>query len=242
VVPAPIFLRLFALPDDQFGALAQRAQDHLPVAEGAELRAVDDPVIRSRRTLRRALARRVLGDMLGLAPAAVPIVRAGRGKPELSVPFVFNSAGRAELVAVACSRDGPVGVDIEAREPRFSAAVEGLLEGWMTSGLRRTFGRDGCAPFRAWTAVEAIRKASGDGIGLGNFRLTSCARAPAVIREEAQGEMRFWRLHQFTAPAGNAAGRSVVGSLAWPSSPDPSDRQIRLERLDAEETTDYLMG
>lgn len=192
--------------------------------------------------MRRALARRVLGDMLGVAPAAVPIMHARRGKPELSVPFVFSSASRAEQVAVACSRDGPVGVDIEAWEPRFSAAVEALLEGWMTSRLRRTFGRGSRAPFRAWTAVEATRKASGDGIGLGDFRLTSCAYAPAVIREQAQGEVRLWQLHRFTALAGNAVGRSLVGSLAWPHSPDPSDRQIRLQRLNAEETKAYLVG
>jgi len=242
VVAAPIFLRLFALPEDQFGALAHRAQDQLPVAEGAELRAIDDPAIRSGRILRRVLARRVLGDMLGLAPAAVPIIRARRGKPELLAPLVFSSAGRAEQVAVACSRDGPVGVDIEASEPRFSAAVEALLEGWMTPRLRRTFGRGSRAPFRAWTAVEAIRKASGDGIGHGDFKLTSYAHAPAVIHEQAQGEVRLWQLHRFTALAGDAMARSLVGSLAWPGSPDPSDREIRLQRLNAEETTAYLMG
>jgi phosphopantetheinyl transferase len=203
---------------------------------------MEGSAVQARRVMRRALARRLLGAALGIAPASVPIAYGPRGKPELPPPWAFSAASRGDTVAVAFSRDGALGVDLEALEPRLSPELEALVARWMRPSLRRSFGAGALAPFQAWTAIEAIRKASGDGIARGDFTLELLSSAPRVIREATVGAARYWRLHEFPVAGARASPRSLAGCLAWPCSGDPSSREVRLHRLTSEQTAACLCG
>src|SRR5690606_17107098 len=72
------------------------------------------PVDRDLATLAYAFHRLLLSAVLECAPADVPLGRDGRGGPVVAGVPVLTSLSHAEgLVAIAASRTGPVGIDIE---------------------------------------------------------------------------------------------------------------------------------
>lgn len=122
---------------------------------------------------RALVVRRHLAEVLGCDAATVVLGRDPVGKPYLATPAVplwFNTAGRDGLLAVATSRRGPVGVDVET-----------LAHCRDTAGLARTVFSPGEADWlerqpaelrplgfaRLWTAKEAVLKARGTGIAGG---------------------------------------------------------------------------
>ncbi|TAN54939.1 MAG: 4'-phosphopantetheinyl transferase superfamily protein [Magnetospirillum sp.] len=122
---------------------------------------------------RAAVVRRHLSEILRCDEGAVAIARSGNGKPYLTAPHAdlwFNTAGRDGLLAIAISRRGPVGIDIET-----------LAHCRDTAGVARTVFTAAEADWldrqppalrplgfaRLWTAKEAALKAHGAGIGDG---------------------------------------------------------------------------
>jgi len=82
---------------------------------------------RDRFVVRRGLLRRLLGDLLGLPPAGVPLVAAAQGKPTLAgaaatVAFNLSHSGATALFGLAPAGEGgiaaSIGVDIEAVDAR----------------------------------------------------------------------------------------------------------------------------
>jgi 4'-phosphopantetheinyl transferase len=116
----------------------------------------------------RVLLRRVLGDVLGVAPQQLAIAVQPRGKPyarDAALQFNLSHAGDALLVGWG-SR--PLGVDLE-RATRATHYVERLP-------LVRELSNVGLTPLAAFTLIEAALKADGRGLaGLRSLRLRHAA-------------------------------------------------------------------
>jgi 4'-phosphopantetheinyl transferase len=149
-----------------------------------ELAALLDPVERARRerylrdadrdrfTLGVALTRLAVGERLGIAPERVPLSRACRDCDEPHGPPVVDGGSAdaphlsvshsGELVAVAVSPHGPLGVDVEEDSGRIGGDIARML-------LAPGEAREGTLPGRAglltyWTRKEALLKSTGDGL------------------------------------------------------------------------------
>ncbi|MHB1462809.1 MAG: 4'-phosphopantetheinyl transferase family protein [Armatimonadota bacterium] len=129
----------------------------------------DDDQVRS--SISRAAVRWLLSERIGVHPSDLEILRNNYGKPYLPQHRIwFNASHSGELVAIALSSEGPVGVDVEA--------IRGQHSGMDIA--RRFFSSEECARLqcvpadhfastftRIWTGKEALVKASGCGIGHG---------------------------------------------------------------------------
>lgn len=122
------------------------------------------------------------------------------GKPSLDPPFGavhFNLSHTDGLVAVAVSRRGDVGVDVEstAREPDESTFTNLVLAPDELAEL------DGCADranrlLRIWVTKEAIAKAIGLGLSLPVNRIVLRGEPPRLIAlPEPHGPAGAWSLH-----------------------------------------------
>ena len=156
----------------------------------------------------REIARAVLGEMLGVAPGAVPIVREcehcgdpRHGRPRVAgggVAFSLSHSGPVGILAVAPDGDVRLGVDVEVVRPR--PHLGRLAERVLDPG---TLARFVAAPeterlgtfLRAWTAKEAYLKATGVGIATA---LRAVPAAPAG-----------WTVRALDAPPGAVAALAV---------------------------------
>lgn len=157
----------------------------------------------------RAALRKVLGEYLGLAPAAVPLRSSWKGKLELAdhrgPPLHFSVSHSGAMVLVAIS-PRPIGVDLEGpRQLRHALEV-----------AARTFARSelellarapaGTRPRRfleIWTAKEAVVKASGAGLpGLAGVEVTP---GPDGALAEAGTEDGRWAVRVFEPAPGYVA-------------------------------------
>ncbi len=175
----------------------QQILSDLERSEIARFRREDDQI---RSSLSRAAVRWLLSERTGVHPSDLEILRNNYGKPYLSQTRVwFNASHSGELVAIAFSTEGPVGVDVEA--------IRGQHSGMDIA--KRFFSVDECARLqcvppeqfaatftRIWTGKEALVKASGCGIGHGlehavldddwqpthgDYRLTWCDAADGYL-------------------------------------------------------------
>ncbi|WP_167285018.1 4'-phosphopantetheinyl transferase family protein [Marilutibacter alkalisoli] len=115
-----------------------------------------------------ALHRLVLGYWMGVAPEKVPLWRDSRGCPRVGMDGWHTSLSHADgRVAVAVSRLGPVGVDIELRGkaglmPELAERVCTPLEKLMIESLPEH--ARALALLRLWVRKEALLKAAGVGL------------------------------------------------------------------------------
>jgi 4'-phosphopantetheinyl transferase len=148
------------------GAIAGRAAEVIEVVELALPRRRADRRRAAAEGLRAELARRLGGD-------ATPVVleRSPGGKPRLAgaaPPVHFSLAHSRERALVAVSLGPPVGVDLEAVDPR--RPVEPLATRWFTEAEREQVlcagppGARVAAFYRLWVAKEACVKATGEGL------------------------------------------------------------------------------
>ncbi|HMC53720.1 MAG TPA: 4'-phosphopantetheinyl transferase superfamily protein [Gemmatimonadaceae bacterium] len=117
----------------------------------------------------RALVRSVLAERLHRAPADIVLSRTSAGKPVLDDSLHFNITHSGDLVLLAVSAAGPVGVDVERRRrvPRVAALEARWLTGQERSDFNRlrALGIDASDAFlRVWSLKEARLKALGVGI------------------------------------------------------------------------------
>jgi 4'-phosphopantetheinyl transferase len=125
------------------------------------------------RQVAHAALRIVLAGHIGLAEARRPFRAAPGGKPALvgplNRPLDFSLAHCATAALIAISRDGPVGVDLEAPRPiRIAEARRIALIDAATSlapGAALPDGPGDAGLLQAWTRLEALAKATGEGIG-----------------------------------------------------------------------------
>lgn len=136
--------------------------------EIARFRREDDQL---RSSVSRAAVRWILSQQTGQHPTELQIQRNNYGKPYLPEHRVwFNASHSGQIVAVAMSRQGPVGVDVEwirghkcgmdVARRFFSVEECGRLQCVTPEQFAAVF-------TRIWTGKEALVKASGCGIGHG---------------------------------------------------------------------------
>jgi 4'-phosphopantetheinyl transferase len=140
-----------------------------------------------------ALARTLLGDLLGEHPADVAVERhCGRcgsrehGKPRLadaSTGVQFSLAHSGDHVLVAMTRAGPVGVDVEQLKPMtdYRRLHRTTLTADEAVALRAAGGRP-LDFLRTWVRKEAVTKAVGTGVAtpFDSFAVTAPAK-PATL-------------------------------------------------------------
>ncbi|MEI2774694.1 MAG: 4'-phosphopantetheinyl transferase superfamily protein [Tetrasphaera sp.] len=127
----------------------------------AAYRRVED---RDRFRLRASLLRRVVGDILGIAPRDVPVDRscpgcgAQHGRAQIpGHPLHVSISKSADLAVVAVTALGPVGIDIERYAATVTDVAEHLLAPGETAGTPAEL-------LALWCRKEALVKATGDGL------------------------------------------------------------------------------
>lgn len=168
----------------------------------------------------RGLLRGLLGDVLDLDPAAVPLAYLPSGKPVLAgpgAPFHFNVTHTdGVLVLVAGLRR--VGVDVEC--VRAMDDAEGLVSRYFSAAEAEAFralpaAQRSVAFFRGWTCKEAVIKAAGATVGcLADFDVElDPARPPRVNAVRApQLTGPGWALTEWLALGNAAVALAVEGA------------------------------
>jgi 4'-phosphopantetheinyl transferase len=186
----------------------------LSPAEHARAARFGRDFLRQRYIIGRALLRSLLGNALGLAPNAVPIVRGAHGRPQLDgiKGIDFNVSHTQDMSLVGIARGARIGVDIERADREVNA--DGLSRKFLAVQERATLdphdaGQRRSRFLRYWTCKEAMSKATGDGISApfrtmelelgGNIRL---------VQGAAPYEPERWRLYAVDVPNG------YLGTLA----------------------------
>jgi 4'-phosphopantetheinyl transferase len=170
-----------------------------------------------------ALLRHLLRPVLGTAASAAVLLRGAHGRPELAPPhdalrFSLSHCGPWLLFAVATGVQP--GVDLEALAPRPNALriAERYFDPDEAAELRALPEAQRQARFyRAWTAREAVLKATGRGLAFGLHRLrigVGAGDAPQLLAIEGD-QPAAWQLRALPAPAG------FVAALAWRGAPRP---------------------
>lgn len=138
----------------------------------------------------RSALRGILGQRIGMCPAAVPIMQPAGHRPESipHVPFSVSHSGNRALVAVAAS--GIVGADLEQVSTR--------PRDWLASQLSPAERARGIEdPLSLWVAKEAALKATGYGLALDAAQVVvpvGRARCRILL---TQPKPRFWHLSTF---------------------------------------------
>ncbi|WP_293862245.1 4'-phosphopantetheinyl transferase superfamily protein [uncultured Alsobacter sp.] len=136
-------------------------------AETERARAMSHPRSRERFLAGRLLLRRALGPLLGLAPAAVPVLGGEGEAPRLAAPHdgLHLSVSHGETVEAVAVAAAPVGVDVEESCPADFAGVAPVVMHEDELALFRRLDEDEArlAFRRLWTRKEAVLKAAGLG-------------------------------------------------------------------------------
>jgi 4'-phosphopantetheinyl transferase len=144
-------------------------------------------------TLGYALHRLLLGQALGMDPMAVPLWRDAAGCPRVGDNLVHTSLSHAgDWIALAVSRIGPVGVDIEPLVrmdllPEMAEAICTHSEHAAIEAL--ALDQRGRALLALWVRKEALLKAAGTGLSV--------------------------EMNSFDAPEGRVGAMPVLGRGAW---------------------------
>ena len=208
--PPPAWLAMLDDSERERAARFRRPEDHLAFAATHTLK-------------RLALA----AERPGEHPADLRFCANAFGKPTLADHRrpCFNLSHTTGLVALAVSRQGPVGVDVEVIDEAiatsdlarstFTPAEVAVLEG--EADRIRAF-------FALWTAKEAVVKAEGQGLSLP-------LEAIFVGETEASGPSGLWRLWRAEPRSG------YLLALAW-SGPERGEAPaVASHLLDAADLT-----
>lgn len=182
----------------------------LSAAEHARAARFGTTLLRRRWTVGRATLRLLLGQQLGIEPAAVPFRRGVRGRPELDTANVldFNVSHTGDLALIGIGvglRSGErIGVDIERGDRTVNA--DGLARKFLTEGERAALAPlDASARrrrfLRLWTCKEAMSKATGDALSA-PFRAIDVALegGPRLAAGPAPYTPERWRLLAVAVP------------------------------------------
>ncbi|MFG1205027.1 4'-phosphopantetheinyl transferase superfamily protein [Xanthobacter aminoxidans] len=146
----------------------------LPSGEAARIARHVKADDRAARTAAWSLARTLLGAALGLAPAAVPVVRGANGRPGLdraglgvTSDLDFNLTHSGSWVAVGLARGGTIGVDVEKARGLdlwTRLAPDFMDEADRTRWSALSEGDRAASALRQWCGKEAVLKATGEGL------------------------------------------------------------------------------
>lgn len=142
--------------------------------------------------------RRVLATALDVPLATIAYAKGAQGKPFLAHPastgleLNFSDSGEQALIAV--SRDGAIGVDLEACRPLSdlaAVATSHFSEQERVSLLALPETERHAAFYRIWTRKEAYLKALGEGLsyGLGRFAVTMDATDARLLHVDGDARV-----------------------------------------------------
>jgi len=183
----------------------------LSPAERARAARFGHPQLRDRYTIGRAALRKLLGQLLAVAPSDVPIVRGPRGRPQFDTDasLDFNVSHTGDAALIGCSRDARIGVDIERADRGINVA--GIARKFLTAREREALpAQDADTARRSvltlWTCKEAMSKATGDALTAPFAALDIDLRDGPRLRA-GPGKYRpaAWSLHRADAPDGYIA-------------------------------------
>ncbi|MFJ6987248.1 MULTISPECIES: 4'-phosphopantetheinyl transferase family protein [unclassified Streptomyces] len=218
--------------------------DLLDPVERARHDATPDPANRQRFLAGCALTRIVLGDLLGIGPAAVPLRRVcprcsgphGKVTADTGTDLRFNISHSGDVVGLAVCRGADVGLDVE--DARTATDVEAVaprtLGATELAALRARPPAERPAAFlRYWTRKEAVLKALGVGLRVPPRRLhvTDPALAPAVLAlPEKIGVRREVRMADTLAGETHPASVAVTGTTEVSLVQHPAPGALRARR------------
>jgi 4'-phosphopantetheinyl transferase len=179
----PTDLQVFVMPDRAIALWLCKLErdetelvsmtEYLSPAEHARAARFGTDLLRWRWVVGRATLRVLLGRHIGIDPAAVPLRRGVRGRPELDLrdapDFNLSHTGDVALIGIGAGlkRGERIGVDIERADREVNA--DGLARRVLTERERADL-----APLdtqarrrrflRLWTCKEAMSKATGDAL------------------------------------------------------------------------------
>lgn len=158
--------------------------------------------------------REILSGYVGSRPEALRFRLGPYGKPELvGVETVQFSLAHSKELALVAIGEGPVGVDVEYREP--GADFDEMLGEFCS----RAEGAEaqGCAETALWiwTAKEAYLKARGTGFAVTPQSVRLLGRPREGAQTTVAGD-EAWRIESFVAQAGYHAAVAWVGDRASP--------------------------
>lgn len=177
----------------------------------------------------RALLRFLAGSQAGVPPDSLVLAAAEGGKPYLvgHPDLQVNLSHSGTLVAVALTRSGPVGVDVERISPeratleiarRFFAPAE--EEALIALPPERRID----AFFEIWTRKEAFIKATGEGVARGLDTFAVSVGEPAALRVvDGRDPRGRWWMADLEVPRGYRG--AVATALEGPA---PEFRIVRL--------------
>ena len=179
--------------------------------------------LRRRWIVGRSTLRLLLGEVLGVAPSAVALVRGRRGRPELALASpdfnVSHTCGMALVgIADALPAGMRIGVDVEHGQRKVNAD---LLSRKFLSDRERA----GLAPLtaeqrrrgflRLWTCKEAMSKATGDALAAPFRHLdVSTDDGLALVAGPSPYTPADWTLHASIVPDGYVATLAVWQSTS----------------------------
>jgi 4'-phosphopantetheinyl transferase len=139
----------------------------LDPGEAARAARFATPDQRRRFVVSHGVLRLMLSTFTGCDPAAIPIAMGRRGKPFVAGGPHFSLSHGEDVALVAVATGGPVGVDVERIRPDLGldAIAPGLLPAAEVERIEALpADRRARAWFQAWTRLEAVAKASGEGL------------------------------------------------------------------------------
>lgn len=203
---------------------------HLSSAEFDRAARFRSEEVRRQFVVARACLRVLLGNIVGMPPALIPITLSAYGKPETPAvngrSLFFNVAHSRETILIALCSSGRVGVDLEyldretdvlevARASFTAAEYRQIEETADSDELRRAF-------FQCWTRKEAVVKADGRGLSLAldSFEVPVLTAAQSAMVEVyggtgESGPSATWFVSDLTLD-------DIVGAVAVP------DPQLRV--------------
>jgi len=185
--------------------------DPVEVGRGERFATGDD---RRRHVVSHAVLRLILSAFTGCDPRVIQIATTVRGKPYLVERGLhFSLSHDADVALIAVTTSGRIGVDVERVRPdlRLDVFARPLVPEADVTRIEelepevRTR-----AWFQAWTRMEAIAKASGNGI------------REWPIDQEERVRFRIWNLDVDEPRVGAVATAPSVGHIMYNSLPDAS--------------------
>ncbi len=227
------------------------------VRDWADLHGLLDPVEQARAgrlrfsvdrdtyVLAHALRRLAIAEQFGLPPESLEFGEDSNGKPHLAMPvadgpkpvFFSHSHARGQ-VAFAMSRDGPIGIDLEAMAPGADCA---LLDGFMqkTEGPHPPGFRGTDSFYFYWTAIEAFWKADGRGLAASNPKL-ACRLNEAGWHEITVADGLGNRPSACVLPLGTAPGHALSLAVRYANAPAANAPAKHTARIGIGEKTHFF--
>jgi phosphopantetheinyl transferase len=192
------------------------------------------------RRMAHAALRIVLAGHIGLAEARRPFRIAPGGKPVLAAspePLEFSLAHCETAALIAISHEGAVGVDLETPRPvriaddRRAALIDAAIALAPEAALPPD-GHGDARFLQAWTRLEALAKATGEGIGALLERLR---RGDALVAEAPPGS-RALHVRDVTVRSASPYFAAVAGtSPSLAASVAPETLSLPLDRKSLEQ-------